>query len=109
MGYGANPPTRVPNPAASCPETLSPCNSPIGSSDVYSSLSPNQHVLYGALVAGPDSTDRYEDRRTARNNAISIEFNGGLSGALAIAAGKDWSVCDERAGFFNQIGVHSNR
>ena len=108
VGYGANPPLRAANPAASCPASLTNCNSPIGSSEVYTSSEPNPHVLYGALVAGPDGNDNYDDVRTSAFNDVNIEYNGGLSAALAIAAGHDWSVCDERNGFFDQIGVHKN-
>ena len=76
------------------------------SSAQYLSASANPHVLYGALVAGPSSDDSFTDDRTGSQTGISLEYNGGLSGALALAAGQAWSICQERAGFFDQIGVH---
>ena len=106
VGFGADAPTRIPNPAATCASTTRVCNAPIGASAEFASPDPNPHVLFGALVAGPDANDNHQDVRDSSGNAISIEYNGGLSAALALAAGRDWSVCDERNGFFDQVGAH---
>lgn len=106
VGFGKTAPTHIPNPAASCPDSVTNCNAPIGSSQEFASSAPNPHTLYGALVAGPGSDDSYDDARASAYNRISIEYNGGLSAALAIAHGRDWSVCDERNGFFDQVGAH---
>ena len=108
VGYGSNPPLRAANPAASCPSSLTTCDASITDSAEYQSTAANPNVLYGALVAGPDGSDRYADERTNPDNSVSIDYNGGLSAALALAAGRDWSVCDERSGLFDQVGAHVN-
>lgn len=46
----------------------------------------NAHILYGALVGGPSSLDDfdYEDnRRDVRQNEVALDYNAGLTGALA--------------------------
>ncbi|KAK9805406.1 hypothetical protein WJX73_001936 [Symbiochloris irregularis] len=106
VGYGTNPPLQSQNPAASCPGTDTNCNSPKATSAVYASSLPNPNILYGALVAGPGEDDSYTDVRSAANSAVNIEYSGGLSAALAIAAGGDWSVCSERNGLFDEVGAH---
>lgn len=45
---------------------------------------PNPHILYGALVGGPDGNDRYTDRRTnVMNNGVKCDYNAGFQGAVA--------------------------
>lgn len=55
VGWGIDPPTHIPNPAASCPASVQPCSGFLASSPQYSSPDQNPHVLSGALVSGPDS------------------------------------------------------
>lgn len=44
----------------------------------------NMHVLYGALVGGPDASDAYtDDRSNFRTNEVALDFNAGFTGALA--------------------------
>jgi endoglucanase len=44
----------------------------------------NRNLLIGALVGGPDESDRWEDDRSDWvRNEVAINYNAGLSGALA--------------------------
>lgn len=43
-----------------------------------------RHILYGALVGGPNNDDSYEDDRSNYiNNEVACDYNSGFSGALA--------------------------
>ncbi|GAA0890459.1 glycoside hydrolase family 9 protein [Fulvivirga kasyanovii] len=43
-----------------------------------------RHILYGALVGGPNNDDTYEDDRSNYiNNEVACDYNSGFSGALA--------------------------
>ena len=45
---------------------------------------PNPHVLYGALVGGPDKWDQYtDDRNDYKQNEVACDYNAGFQGALA--------------------------
>lgn len=45
---------------------------------------PNPHVLYGALVEGPDSDENFVDGRGARKyTAVALDSNAALTSALA--------------------------
>lgn len=56
----------------------------IGSSD------PNEHILRGALVGGPDKTGAYQDVRDDYiANEVAVDYNAGLSGALAALIQED--------------------
>jgi endoglucanase len=47
----------------------------------------NRHILYGALVGGPDAMDRYtDDRRDYVKNEVAVDYNAGFTGALAALA-----------------------
>jgi endoglucanase len=44
---------------------------------------PNPHVLEGAMVGGPDTTDRFTDtRKNTNQNEPTLASNAGLVGAL---------------------------
>ncbi len=44
----------------------------------------NRHILYGALVSGPDMSDSWtDDRLTLERTSIACDYNSGLIGALA--------------------------
>ncbi|MGB6220290.1 glycoside hydrolase family 9 protein [Haloferula sp.] len=44
----------------------------------------NRHVLFGALVGGPDKNDIYvDDRSNYTTNEVALDFNAGFTGALA--------------------------
>ena len=74
-------------------------------SAAFNSVAPNPNILMGALVAGPTMDDVYADSRSAANSGISLEFNSGFTGALAMLAGQDYSLCDHRQGVFEVIGA----
>ncbi len=43
-----------------------------------------RHILFGALVGGPDSNDNYsDDRSNYINNEVACDYNAGFTGALA--------------------------
>jgi endoglucanase len=45
---------------------------------------PFRHLLYGALVGGPDMTDQYvDDIESYRSTEVGLDYNAGLVGALA--------------------------
>ncbi|GAT34732.1 cellulose binding domain-containing protein [Terrimicrobium sacchariphilum] len=75
VGFGNNPPMN-PHHRASHDSPDNDINNPAN----------NAHILYGALVGGPSSLDDfdYEDnRRDVRQNEVALDYNGGLTGALA--------------------------
>ncbi|CAL1529412.1 unnamed protein product [Lymnaea stagnalis] len=78
VGFGDKYPLRAQHKASSCPISPAPC----GELMKVSSL-PNVHILYGALVAGPDLLDHYRDDRTDADNSVGIIYNSGLQGAIA--------------------------
>ncbi|RKP25141.1 beta-1,4-endoglucanase 1 [Syncephalis pseudoplumigaleata] len=50
----------------------------------YTSMTPNRHVLYGALVGGPDRHDMFIDRRDDyRHNEPALDYNAPLVLLLA--------------------------
>lgn len=53
----------------------------------YSALhypGPNPHILYGALVGGPNLEGEYEDDRSDYvKNEVAIDYNAGFQGAVA--------------------------
>ena len=68
IGFGNNYPLRPHHASSSCPDAPAPCDwTNFGSSN------PNSHVLYGALVGGPNATDdKYIDDRTG--NYLTLSF-----------------------------------
>jgi hypothetical protein len=47
---------------------------------------PNRHVLYGALVGGPESAsdaNYHDDRTNYISNEVALDYNAGFTGALA--------------------------
>jgi hypothetical protein len=44
----------------------------------------SRHILYGALVGGPDQQDQYSDDRTNyKTNEVATDYNAGFTSALA--------------------------
>jgi endoglucanase len=81
VGYGVNPPQQAHHRAASCPDRPTTC-----SYNDFNSPSPNPHVLYGAVVGGPDGSDTYQDQRNNFvQNEVATDYNAGFQGALAAA------------------------
>lgn len=64
---------------SSCPLIPAPC-----SWANQQEKGPNPHVLFGALVGGPDGNDRYTDSRNSiTNNKVACDYNAGFQGAIA--------------------------
>lgn len=57
----------------------------------------NPHVLYGALVGGPNVEDQYEDRADGQQNKVSLAYNSGLTALLAVMAGEVLSSSECKA------------
>jgi endoglucanase len=73
VGFGTNPPTH-PHHRTSHSSWL----------DSISQPAESRHVLYGALVGGPDASDGYADDRTNYvTNEVACDYNAGFTGALA--------------------------
>jgi len=75
VGFGVNPPVN-PHHRAAHGSTTNNINLP----------ATNRHVLYGALVGGPNqpNDDAYEDDRTNYiTNEVAMNYNAGFTGALA--------------------------
>jgi len=78
VGFGNNPPQRPHHKSSSCPPT-----GQCGWND-FNSPNPNPHILYGALVGGPDSNDRYTDNRADYiKNEVACDYNAGFQSAVA--------------------------
>lgn len=44
----------------------------------------NRHILYGALVGGPDNSGNYvDDRQNFINNEVACDYNAGFTGLMA--------------------------
>ncbi|XP_070574806.1 endoglucanase E-4-like [Ptychodera flava] len=79
VGFGENPPQRPHHRSSSCNDAPAPCNW----SD-HRKPEPNPHILYGALVGGPDINDTYADvRQDYRANEASCDYNAGFQTAIA--------------------------
>ena len=51
---------------------------------VFDTPSANPHVLYGALVGGPDLNGDYKDDRTDYvANEVALDYNAGFQAAVA--------------------------
>ena len=80
VGVGKNSPQRPHHRAASCPNPPAVCNEETG----LNRNGPNPHILYGALVGGPDKNDQYkDDRKDFKLNEVAIDYNSGFQSALA--------------------------
>ena len=59
------------------------------------------------LKCGTACRDAFSDVRSDPDTAISVEYNGGFSGALAMLAAKEWVLtCGSRAGLIDRAGGH---
>lgn len=65
--------------SSSCPTLPAPC-----SWADQTKHAPNPHVLYGALVGGPDGHDSYRDSRLDfQSNEVACDYNAGFQSAVA--------------------------
>lgn len=79
IGYGNKYPLRPHHRGASCPDRPAPCGY-----NEANSPNPSPHILYGALVGGPDQNDNYVDVRTDYvQNEVALDYNAGFQGSLA--------------------------
>ncbi|XP_077990543.1 endoglucanase G-like [Glandiceps talaboti] len=80
VGYGWEPPKRPRHRASSCPDLPLTCDK----TNSYQWNGPNHHVLYGALVGGPENDDSFEDsRRNKRQNKVACDYNAVFQSAVA--------------------------
>jgi hypothetical protein len=64
---------------SSCPDAPAACDW-----NTYNSPNPNAHVLTGALVGGPDSSDNYNDERSNYiSNEVATDYNAAFTSLLA--------------------------
>jgi len=50
----------------------------------FNNPAPNPHVLYGALVGGPDRHGNFADKRMEFvHNEVALDYNAGFQSALA--------------------------
>ena len=79
VGYGADSPQQAHHRAASCPPLDVACTW-----DAMNNPGSNPHVLYGAVVGGPDGSDSFRDtRNNFIQNEVAVDYNAGFTGALA--------------------------
>ena len=72
-GFGTNPPAN-PHHRGAHASLTNDINSPAA----------NRHLLFGALVGGPDANDAYADVRTDYvKNEVAMDYNAGFTGAVA--------------------------
>ncbi|KAB8145977.1 endoglucanase [Chloroflexia bacterium SDU3-3] len=73
VGFGTNPPTK-PHHRTSHGSWLDSMGDPVES----------RHILYGALVGGPNASDAYTDSRSDYTaNEVATDYNAGFTSALA--------------------------
>ena len=94
VGWGINPPSHVPDPAASCPAAVQPCAAPKASSQQYASPDPDPHALSGALVSGPSAGYVTSDRPHV-TPAIPNALHGCTAG-FAHRLGSQWKSYDDQ-------------
>ena len=78
VGFGNNPPQRPFHQSSSCPSN--------GTCGIQQRMTnaPNPHILYGALVGGPDHKDQFTDNRNDYiKNEVACDFNAGFQSAVA--------------------------
>ncbi|KAK3581334.1 hypothetical protein CHS0354_016177 [Potamilus streckersoni] len=79
VGFGNNPPQRPHHRSSSCPMIPAPCGW-----DEQTNTGPNPHVLYGALVGGPDQSDVYvDDRKDYVKNEVACDYNAAFQSGIA--------------------------
>ncbi|XP_050412030.1 endoglucanase A [Patella vulgata] len=79
IGYGTNYPRRPHHRGSSCPQRPAPC-----AWFDQTQPGPNPHILYGALVGGPDEHDGYSDKRDDYvHNEVATDYNAAFQAAVA--------------------------
>ena len=74
----------------------------------FHTLDPNPHILYGALVGGPDGNDDYvDDRENFQRNEVATDYNAGFQSAVAGATMMCFIEVDASGlQFVHEIKVH---
>lgn len=79
VGFGKNSPQRPHHRSSSCPSAPARCD--WGN---YHNAGPNAHVLYGAVVGGPDRYGKFKDDRTeVKYSEVATDYNAGFHFAVA--------------------------
>ncbi len=80
VGFGRQSPAKIQHMASACP-AQGTCT---WSNSYYSAApNPQMSLVEGALVAGPDSRDRYSDDRSSSGAAVGVHYNAAFVGAVA--------------------------
>jgi len=80
IGYGDKYPQNPHHKSSGCPAWGSDC----GWGTFGDNTGPSPHVLYGALVGGPDQNDRYTDKRSDYiSNEVTTDYNAGFTSLIA--------------------------
>jgi len=83
VGFGRNPPKSPHHRSSSCP-TWRSRPVPVCTFNSLNRGGPNPHILYGALVGGPDVNGNYkDDRRDYVANEVATDYNAGFQSAVA--------------------------
>lgn len=86
VGFGKNPPTQAHHRGASVPKLSEndEFSCPMSFAKWFSKDAPNPHELTGAIVGGPDISDKFNDKRWDSPNTESCTYVNSLAaGALA--------------------------
>ncbi|XP_031278486.1 endoglucanase 16-like [Pistacia vera] len=86
VGFGKNPPTQAHHRGASVPKTIENSNVSCSMSFVYwyGKDEPNPNELTGAIIGGPDRSDRFIDKRWDSSNTEPCTYvNSAAVGVLA--------------------------
>ncbi|KAK6177430.1 hypothetical protein SNE40_015534 [Patella caerulea] len=79
IGFGKSYPKNPHHRSASCPDIPAPC-----SEANLHTPGASPHLLIGAMVGGPDASDKYEDKREDYvHNEVACDYNSGLQSTLA--------------------------
>ncbi|XP_076819703.1 uncharacterized protein LOC143465353 [Clavelina lepadiformis] len=79
IGFGINYPKRPHHRASSCPTRPQRCDW-----QHFSTKANNPVILEGALVGGPDISDRYKDsRKDFKQSEVALDHNAGFQGSVA--------------------------
>ena len=73
----------------------------------HTEIGVTKHVAEEELSRRTAYRDVFSDVRSAADTGISVEYNGGLSGALAMLSAREWVLtCGSRPGLIDRAGGH---
>jgi len=83
IGFGKNSPQKPHHRASSCPAWKS-LPVAVCTFEALNRQGPNPHILYGALVGGPNENGGYtDDRKDYISNEVATDYNAGFQTAVA--------------------------